>query len=382
MTPKPLSDAVKKGFAYLIHQQHPEGGWSQGGGWRTDTSGGRVEGPNVADPPDVANTCVATLALLRGEHMPRQGEYAANVGRALDFVLGNVERADAESPYVTGLRGTQVQTKIGPYADTFLAALTLAEAKGQMPDAAGEARLSAALDMVISKMQRHQQQDGTWAMHGWAPVVGQGLAAAGLNRAKQRGFHVADEVIQRSEKHARGQYDKSAKRYRLDGSAGVPLYGTASHLSASSNTLGSYKHVKAKLREVVADRDAAKETQVQAEEQLKYIEEAEVAHEESLASSYAYFKDASFRQGFGSNGGEEFLSYLNISETLLAKGGQEWEDWDRSMTENLERIQNADGSWSGHHCITGRTFCTATALLVLMADRAPRPEPEPEPVQA
>jgi hypothetical protein len=43
------------------------------------------------------------------------------------------------------------------------------------------------------------------------------------------------------------------------------------------------------------------------------------------------------------------------------------------MTENLNRIQDKDGGWSGHHCITGRTFCTATALLVLMADRAPVP---------
>jgi hypothetical protein len=44
------------------------------------------------------------------------------------------------------------------------------------------------------------------------------------------------------------------------------------------------------------------------------------------------------------------------------------------MTENINRVQNKDGSWSGHHCITGRTFCTGTALLVLMADRAPIPE--------
>ena len=43
------------------------------------------------------------------------------------------------------------------------------------------------------------------------------------------------------------------------------------------------------------------------------------------------------------------------------------------MTGNLDRIQNSDGSWSGHHCITGRTFCTSTALLVLMADRSPIP---------
>ena len=38
-----------------------------------------------------------------------------------------------------------------------------------------------------------------------------------------------------------------------------------------------------------------------------------------------------------------------------------------------------DGSWAGNHCITGRTFCTATALLVLMGDRAPRPDAVVEP---
>src|SRR5262245_40197714 len=118
MTPKPLSDSVNKGLAYLIGQQHSSGGWAQGGGWRTATQGGgRVEGPNVEDPPDVANTCVATLALLRAGHTPRTGEYAPHVARALDFVIGNIERADAESPYVTDLRDTQVQSKIGPYVD-------------------------------------------------------------------------------------------------------------------------------------------------------------------------------------------------------------------------------------------------------------------------
>ena len=65
---------------------------------------------------------------------------------------------------------------------------------------------------------------------------------------------------------------------------------------------------------------------------------------------------------------------MHISESLRVKGGKEWQDFDKSMAENLGRIQNPDGSWSGHHCITGRTFCTATALLVLMADRAPLPE--------
>jgi hypothetical protein len=380
MNPKPISNAVKKGFSYLVSQQHADGGWGQGGGWRSDTQGGRVEGANVQDPADVANTCVAVLALLRGGHTPCKGDYANQIVRGLDFVLLNVERAEANSPYVTELRDTQVQTKIGPYVDTFVASLALAEAKGQMPDEAGEVRLSSALEKVIGKMERHQQTDGTWAMGGWAPVVGQGLASAGLNRARARGARVSDEALEKTERYARAQYDVGSKTFSGAGSAQVPLYATASHLSAASKTIHNFKAAKSRLREVVDSATASAAEQSAAAERLKYIDEAESAHEESLSASYAYFQDQGFVQGFGSNGGEEFLSYLNISETLVQKGGKEWDDWDRSMTENLERIQNKDGSWTGHHCITGRTFCTAAALLVLLADRVPHTVPRPEPV--
>src|ERR1700722_19124371 len=62
MSPKPLSDAVKQGFVHLAGQQHSSGGWSQGGGWRSDQHGGRIEGADIDDPADVANTCAATLA--------------------------------------------------------------------------------------------------------------------------------------------------------------------------------------------------------------------------------------------------------------------------------------------------------------------------------
>src|SRR5436309_1248795 len=44
VTPKPLSDAVKKGLDYLAKQQHPNGGWGQGGGWRVGGTAKGVEG--------------------------------------------------------------------------------------------------------------------------------------------------------------------------------------------------------------------------------------------------------------------------------------------------------------------------------------------------
>ena len=58
------------------------------------------------------------------------------------------------------------------------------------------------------------------------------------------------------------------------------------------------------------------------------------------------------------------------------KTREDWEKWDKAITDNLNRIQNNDGSWTGHHCITGRTFCTSAALMVLMVDRTPKPVSE------
>ena len=69
--------------------------------------------------------------------------------------------------------------------------------------------------------------------------------------------------------------------------------------------------------------------------------------------------------GFGNNGGEEFMSFLMTGESLMMQGGNEWKKWYDATTGKLINIQNNDGSWNGHHCITSPVFCTATCLLIL-----------------
>ena len=75
-----------------------------------------------------------------------------------------------------------------------------------------------------------------------------------------------------------------------------------------------------------------------------------------------------FVRGFGSYGGEEFFSYLNISDSLRRAGGKEWTDWNNQITPTLVRLQNDEGSWAGHHCITGRVAVTGAAVLTLLVD--------------
>ena len=69
--------------------------------------------------------------------------------------------------------------------------------------------------------------------------------------------------------------------------------------------------------------------------------------------------------GFGSNGGEEFLSYLQTGESMVIGNDNGWQTWYDNMSGRMLKIQNNDGSWNGHHCITSPVFCTATSLLIL-----------------
>ena len=53
------------------------------------------------------------------------------------------------------------------------------------------------------------------------------------------------------------------------------------------------------------------------------------------------------------------------SESLVITGGEAWEKWDEKMHRRLNKIQNPNGSWSGHHCITSPVFCTAAVIQCL-----------------
>ena len=156
------------------------------------------------------------------------------------------------------------------------------------------------------------------------------------------------------------------------GSAGVELYDRASSLSVLQDSVNSNALKEAEFRKV-AESSRDDKVVAEARKELGRFEAARLACSSAKEQVVARLDDKGFLAGFGSNGGEEFLSYMNIGESLVLQGGPAWTKWDQAMTANLNRIQNDDGSWTGNHCITGRTFCTSTALLVLLGDRTPVP---------
>ena len=80
-------------------------------------------------------------------------------------------------------------------------------------------------------------------------------------------------------------------------------------------------------------------------------------------------QDGDVITGFGNNGGEEFVSFLITGESLIIGGDDEWKKWYENTSTILANIQNNNGSWQGHHCITSPVFCTATCLLILGIDK-------------
>jgi hypothetical protein len=366
--PKPLSEHVKRGVKWLVEHQLKRGAWGQG-----EESAYMGGGMKMMDVPSVADTSVAALALVRAGNTPAHGEHAKSVLRAVEFICGQIEESDQHSLYVTPTRNTRVQQKLGPYIDTFAAAVLLPEIKDQMPDEAGKKRVAAALEKLLVKIQKNQRNDGTWGGEGWATTIQQNMGVKALNRAAQAGAPVDEVVRARAEDQARRSYDKKSGKFSPAGSAGVELYAASSSLSSMAESAKTNAQQTAGLEQTLASPGAAGYAKAAAHGKLARFKAAADDLHDAQAAVVARLNDKQFVSGFGSNGGEEFLSYLNIGESLVVQGGDAWKAWDAAMRENLTRVQNNDGSWSGHHCITGRTFCTAAALLVLMIDRAPQP---------
>lgn len=361
--PKPLTSTAERGLDWLVGRQLQSGGWGQGE--ESEHMGHALD--HLIATADVADTCMAALALLRSGAAPGEGARGAALARGIDFVCAEVEESDADSLYVTAVRGTRVQSKIGTYVDTFLASMLLTEAKGRMGSEDANARVEGALAKVLAKIQRNQQADGGFAGTGWAPVLAQSMAGKALNRAAQVGAPVAAEVNARN------------NLYFLDyaadggaGGAGIPLYSLSAKLGALRDFVSTNAQRERELEEVLAV-EVDETVRQKAGEELEAIGRALLGCEQVERDVLERLADPAFVSGFGTNGGEEFLSYMNLSESLVVKGGEAWERWDRGLAQNLARVQNADGSWTGHHCITGRTFVTAAALLSLLADRAPIP---------
>jgi hypothetical protein len=370
----PVNLAVAQGLKWLVGVQGKDGGWGQDGG---ETSYVRQGERLESKGNDVANTAVVVEALLHAGSGPTRGAYREASRRAVDFILKNVERSPAEGLAVTDLTGTQIQRKLGPYIDTFLTSKLLAELDGTMGDAEANARVRQSLQKCVAKIEKNQLKDGSWNIAGgWAPILGTSMASQSLNLAQRKGVAVNEVAMVRVDEYTKRTY--AAPAAQPGGVVGGVPGGVAGGVMASSGgrPAGSVSLGGVTSTVMMADASAASAgvplyKRAQELEQLSRTKEERDKNAPQISAIKAQLSDARFVTGFGSIGGEEFFSYLNIGDSLHRTGGPEWEKWNADMKAKILKLQNEDGTWAGHHCITGRVAVTSAAILLLLADREP-----------
>jgi hypothetical protein len=297
--------AVHRGDEWLLKTMHRDGGC----------------GVDIGQPTDIGCTAMVGLALMAQGNTPIEGPRSREVQRILSFILRATENMPQDD--ITSLTGTQLQNKIGRHAHSFFAALFLAEVIGEGWDIE-PARVG--LKRVVDAICGSQTAVGNWGDQSWAPMLGTVMGWVSLRAAHNSGMRVGSSP-ENTAKHL-------VEQMRVN---------LAQHQGSWMHTL--YKNATG-IRVLYA----------------MGMDDDPIAKKAFGDVRQLVTKDNS---AFSQAGGEEYLAFHLITETMLQKGGDDWAAWFPTVRDKIVGVQNSDGSWTGHHCITSRTFCTSAAILVL-----------------
>ncbi|MEM6830599.1 MAG: hypothetical protein AAF551_08770, partial [Bacteroidota bacterium] len=365
-TPASVNASISGGLDWLIDAQQKDGGWGAG-----SHSLQHIRDPH-AIATDPATTAMVGMALLRTGSTPEKGAYSQKIKDALHYLLEAVEATPPNQLKITNLSGTQIQTKLGDHIDAVLAAqffnniLELDHLSDPTKN-----RIKEALAQCVDRIQKNQNTDGSIKGDGWAGVLQSALANNALEAAAKNDVSIDEGALERSRTYQEDNFDAKSGKVNTDKGAGVVLYSISGSIRASAQKAREVERLLTKAKQ---SGEIGEETEVSE----IILEEIGVSKEEAskLMTSYQVYQAGKTRaqendvlNGFGNNGGEEFLSFLQTGESIVIAGDSDWKKWYDDTSGRIISIQNQDGSWNGHHCITSPVFCTATCLLILSIDQ-------------
>ena len=365
-TPSNVSNSVNQGLQWLVQAQHPSGGWGAGTHARQD-----IMDPHAVSP-DPATSAMAAMALLRTGSRMDAGPYRDQLRNAVTYLLSEVENTPTNRQKITAQSGTQIQSKLGENIDAVMTLQFFSNLMEYLQDSDPlKGRVMTAMNECTKRIQGLQEADGSIGGAGWAGVLQSAMANNALESARYYGAEVDDDALDRSREYQKGNYDPESRSVDTSKGAGIMLY------SVSGSVRASAKQAR-KVREEISEAKRQGRISEEAPVSAKLLEELGYGEDEAIkyATSYEVYESSKsvaqneeVMQGFGNNGGEEFLSYLQTGESLAINKDPGWEQWYDMIAGRLISIQNEDGSWNGHHCITSPVFCTATTVLTLSIDQ-------------
>jgi len=297
--------AIHKGLEFLARTQSRAGAWhARGTGYPT------------------AMTSLAGLALMASGSTPTEGPYAANVRRAVNYVLGCANR--------NGLIARIEEDGGRPMHGHGFAMLFLAEAYGMESEPELQRRIRRALQRAVRLTARSQSRDGGWLYtpdangdEGSVTVT----QIQGLRAARNAGIKVPKSTIDRAVAYI-------AKCANPDGGISYSLRNRGSSrpaiTAAAVATLynaGEYDHPVA----------------------IKALNYLKTRLDDPKQSRLWM--------------GHAFYTLLYASQAMYLSSEANWASFFPKRRDQLIKQQRDDGSWMGDH--VGEAYGTAIALLVL-----------------
>ena len=300
-------DSAERGVQWLLKTMHRDGSC----------------GIDIGQTSDIGCSAIVGLALLAQGNTQVEGPRSREVRKIVNYLLRCVDNMPSDD--ITSATSTQLQNKIGRHAHTFFATLFLSQVMGEGFDPGA---IRPKLSKLVATVVKTQTSEGHWGGNSWAPTLGTVMGWCCLRGAHFAGFGTSDMA------------NKTADHL-------VKLMG-----QNLGNRSGSWMHTLYKNATGVRVLYAMQR------------ENEEVAQKAFKDVLQLVTKD---NTPFSQAGGEEYLAFHLMTETMLQKGGADWKKWFPVCRDKIIGVQNQDGSWTGRHCITSRTFCTAAAVLVLSA---------------
>ena len=316
MMTRDIVAAADRGLAYLAKVQQPDGhleAYAQGSGY-----------PSVM-------TALAGLAFMAAGSTPEEGPYAANVKKAMLYLLRIADPAVNKDGLIAG-PGSEGRSMYGHG----FGMLFLAQCYGMELNTPFESRIRDVLERAVALTVKSQSPAGGWiytptgAGDEGSVTVTQLQA---LRACRNVGIKVPIECIQKAAKYLKlCQNPDGGISYSLSsrGSSRPPISAAA---IACFYAAGVYDRQTGGLGEEA-------ET---VEKLVRYVRQA-------------------VRIGQGGEG-HYFYMHFYMAQAMYQRSGRDWETYYPEVAKDLLRQQATDGSWQGDG--VGPVYGTALACVIL-----------------
>lgn len=290
--------AIDKGLKWLSGRQRDDGAFGTG----------TYEG-------NVGVTALCGMAFMSGGSTPGRGPHGGEIRRSIDYILAQVQ----ESGFINTPRGAGH----GPMYGHGFATLFLAECYGMSPRAELRGAIAKAVKLIVNS----QNKDGGWRYYPQrsdADISVTVCEVMALRAARNAGFHVPKETIERSIAYVRrSQNADGGFMYMIEG--GVSGFARSAAGLVALNSAGVYDGPEIRNGVAYLMKSLPRPGQTQREPYYEY-------------------------------------GHYYAVQAMWHVGGEAWSRWYPAVRDDLVSRQGEDGSWSSTISVE---CATAMCLLTL-----------------